>query len=49
MKSKNNYTKDDILDLIKELSLYEKIILKVHRKLFTKVYKLGITFGFNNK
>ena len=38
-----------IEEIVKDLSLYERIILKIHKKLFIKVYKLGITFGFNSK
>lgn len=38
-----------IEEFVKELNLYERFILKIHRKLFEKVYKLGITFGFNSK
>lgn len=35
--------------LIKELNWKEKIIIKIFSKTFIKIYKLGITFGFNNK
>lgn len=38
-----------IEEIVKELSLYERIILKIYKKLFVKIYKMGITFGFNNK
>lgn len=42
--------KDVVLNEIKnELNLKEKIIVTVFAKTFIKVYKLGITFGFNNK
>ena len=41
---------DVILNKIEnELNLKERIIVRVFAKTFTKVYKLGITFGFNNK
>lgn len=42
MNTKENET-------LKEFNLYERFILKIHKKLFEKVYKIGITFGFNNK
>lgn len=38
--------KDEVL---KELSFVEKIIVKLFTKTFIKVYKIGITYGFNNK
>lgn len=36
-------------EIIKELNWKERIIVKLFAKTFEKVYKLGITFGFNNK
>lgn len=41
-----NVVKDEV---IKELNWKERIVVKVFSKTFEKVYKLGITFGFNNK
>lgn len=42
--------KDVVLnEVIKELNWREKIIVKMLAKIFYKVYKLGVTFGFNNK
>ena len=41
-----NVVKDDV---VKELNFAEKIIVKIFRKTFVKIYKLGITFGYNNK
>ena len=41
-----NVVKEEVL---KELNLVEKIIVKIFTKTFNKVYKLGITYGFNNK
>lgn len=39
-----------VLDEIKnELNWKEKIIVRIFSKTFSKVYKIGITFGFNNK
>lgn len=35
--------------IIKELNWKERIVVKLFAKTFEKVYKLGITFGFNNK
>ena len=34
---------------MKELNKRERIKVKLFSKLFIKVYKLGITNGFNNK
>lgn len=43
-------TKDVILnEVIKELSYVEKFVVKIFSKTFIKVYKFGITYGFNNK
>lgn len=36
-------------NVVKELNFVEKIIVKIFRKTFIKIYKLGITFGYNNK
>ncbi len=36
-------------EIIKELNWKERIIVKVFAKTFVKVYKIGITFGFNSK
>lgn len=33
----------------KELNFVERIIIKIFTKTFIKVYKIGITYGFNNK
>ena len=41
-----NVVKDEVT---KELNFVERIIVKVFAKTFNKVYKIGITFGFNNK
>lgn len=43
---KKNVVKDVVL---KELNFAEKIIVKLFTKTFIKVYKIGITYGFNNK
>ena len=41
---------DVVIDeIMKELNWKERIIVKLFAKTFEKVYKLGITFGFNNK
>lgn len=43
-------TKDVVLnEIIKELNYVEKIIVRIFSKTFVKVYKMGITFGFNNR
>lgn len=36
-------------EMLQNFNLYERIVIRVHKKLFIKVYKQGITFGFNNK
>lgn len=36
-------------EMSKNLKSSEKIIIKIFKKTFIKVYKLGVTFGFNNK
>ena len=42
--------KDVVKDVVlKELNFVEKIIVKLFTKTFIKVYKIGITYGFNNK
>lgn len=43
---KKDVVKDEVL---KELNFVEKIIVKLFTKTFIKVYKIGITYGFNNK
>ena len=41
-----NVVKDDV---VKELNFLERIVVKMFKKTFIKVYKIGITYGFNNK
>lgn len=42
--------KDVVLDEVKKaLNWRERIIVKLFSKTFYKIYKIGITFGFNNK
>lgn len=36
-------------EVVNELNWRERIIVKLFPKTFIKIYKLGITFGFNNK
>ena len=36
-------------EVVKELNFVERIIVKMFYKTFIKVYKIGITYGFNNK
>lgn len=38
-----------VKEIIKDLNLRERIIVVLFKKIFLKVYKKGITFGFNNK
>ena len=46
MKKENEMIIEEIL---KKFNLRERIILKRNKELMLKVYKIGITFGFNNK
>lgn len=42
--------KDVVLDEVKkELNWKERIIIKIFTKTIIKIYKIGITYGFNNK
>ena len=42
--------KDVVLnEVMKELSWRERIVVKMFSKVFYKLYKIGITYGFNNK
>ena len=42
--------KNVVLDEVKKnLNWKEKIVFRLFEELFYKVYKLGITYGFNNK
>ena len=38
-----------INEISKDLKFCEKIIVRMNKRLFIKIYKIGITFGFNNK
>ena len=38
-----------VKEIIKDLSWIERIVVVLFKKIFLKVYKKGITFGFNNK
>ena len=38
-----------INEISKDLKFYEKIVVRMNKRLFIKIYKIGITFGFNNK
>ena len=41
--------KHEIMFIKNELNWWERILFRVFRKTFMKIYKTGITFGFNNK
>lgn len=42
--------KNVVLDeLMRELNWRERIIVKLFKKTFYKMYKIGVTFGFNSK
>ena len=38
-----------IEEIIKDLKWHKRIIVKLFRKTFVKIYKIGITYGFNSK
>lgn len=38
-----------IKDISKDCNWYERIIVRIFDKEFVKVYKIGATYGFNNK
>ena len=38
-----------VKEIIKDLSWIERIVVVLFKKILLKVYKKGITFGFNNK
>ncbi len=42
--------KEILEEIVKECKGWkEKVLVRLFPKLFIKVYKIGITFGFNNK
>lgn len=42
--------KDVVLNEVKkELNWKERVVVKIFKKSFIKVYKIGITYGFNNR
>ena len=41
----NNIAKE----IVKDMNWRERIVVVLFKKIFLKVYKKGITFGFNNK
>lgn len=46
MKKEN----EEIIEkIVNECNWWERIILRRNKKLIIKAYKIGITFGFNNK
>lgn len=38
-----------IKEIMQNLNWKERIIVKIFRNIFIKIYKIGITYGFNNK
>lgn len=46
MKEENEEIIEKILE---RCNFREKIVVKLGKKILIKAYKLGITFGFNNK
>ena len=49
MNAEKNVEKDVAMEIEKVLNWKERIVVKMFKKSFMKVYKLGITYGFNNK
>ena len=47
--ARENVEKDVAMEIEKDLNWKERIVVKMFKKSFMKVYKLGITYGFNNK
>ena len=41
--------KSIIKEINKNLKIYERIFIRLHKNIAIKVYKLGITYGFNSK
>ena len=41
--------KEIVEEICKKLKWYERVVVRLFSKTFVRVYKLGITFGFNNK
>ena len=41
--------KNIIKEINKNLKIYERIFIRLHKNIAIKVYKLGITYGFNSK
>ena len=49
-RRRNRCMKNVVLDeLMRELNWRERIIVKLFKKTFYKMYKIGVTFGFNSK
>ncbi len=46
---KRNVEENVLREILNDCSVYERIVFKIFNKEFVKVFKLGITFGFNNK
>ena len=47
--ARENVEKDVVMKIEKDLNWKERIVVRMFKKSFIKVYKLGITYGFNNK
>ena len=39
----------ELEEIMQNLNWRERIIVKIFRNIFIKIYKIGITYGFNNK
>lgn len=36
-------------EIMQNLNWKERIVVKIFKNIFIKIYKIGITYGFNNK
>lgn len=46
---KNVVENEVINEILEKCNWKERIIVKIFRNIFIKIYKIGITYGFNNK
>lgn len=44
-----NVAENVIKEILEDCNWIERIIVRIFYKEFEKVYKIGITFGYNNK
>ena len=46
---KNVVENEVINEILEKCNWRERIIVKIFSNIFIKIYKIGITYGFNNK